>query len=128
MSGHWRRQVLTTIAFVGTLSAVLLADGVFVWRAGADLLEPQQRAIIHFANGVETVVYRRNLPPKLLSLLANDSSAGVRQSVARHQRTPETTLEQLANDPDKDVRRYAKQTLVRIRMLKERATTKPSSI
>jgi len=40
------RAVLTAVA-VSILSAGAYADGCFVWRRGADLNEPAQKAIIH---------------------------------------------------------------------------------
>ena len=46
MSRHWGRRLFITLAIVKMLPTLLLADGAFVWKAGADLMEPEQRGII----------------------------------------------------------------------------------
>jgi uncharacterized protein DUF2330 len=38
------------------LSATAKADGCFVWHSGVDLKEPSQKAVIHLADGVETLL------------------------------------------------------------------------
>lgn len=47
-----------SVTFGGPLSVALLglSDGAFVWEEGADLNEATQKAIIHWANGTETMV------------------------------------------------------------------------
>lgn len=38
------------------LGGVVVADGMFVWNRGADLNEPSQKAIIHWAKDVQTMI------------------------------------------------------------------------
>lgn len=78
------------------------ADGCFVWKAGADLREPSQKAIIHFASGSETLILQVKyegpakdfawivpLPaqPKVEAIQAKDSPfAEISQFTQRRQR------------------------------------------
>lgn len=47
-------MLLTLILFLVTVR--LYADGCFVWKKGADLTEPSQKAIIYFKDGSEVLV------------------------------------------------------------------------
>jgi len=44
------RGILAVLA-VGALASAARGDGCFVWRRGADLNEPSQKAIIHWHRG-----------------------------------------------------------------------------
>ena len=45
-------SILSVIVF----SSGVYGDGVFVWRQGADLKEPTQRAVIYYKDGTEVLL------------------------------------------------------------------------
>jgi ethanolamine utilization microcompartment shell protein EutL len=50
------RHMATVFLILLIFSAVLYGDGCFVWKGGADLEEPTQRAIIYWQNGREVLI------------------------------------------------------------------------
>jgi|GEM_PF-3421752 len=49
-------RTILVLLWLGVWASGARADGCFVWRSGADLKEPSQKAIIHWNDGTETMV------------------------------------------------------------------------
>lgn len=52
------RTAALTLFFLLVLSALASSDGCFFWERGADLMEPEQVAVLHLKDGTETLVLR----------------------------------------------------------------------